>query len=205
MAVTDAWTDPSEGGSLDCDAGSTLTDAKYDGICSDLLHLGGATGTRSKNRLVQCPVCAVSGTSAAFYGTLAPFPACTAADGQSNSFYGFLTVPQDFGSLTTIGAIVIPDGTGNCYQRLQLQYGKWGTSAATAEGRSQHNPGAEAYAAVGVAQADVHVFAAASGSYSAIAAGDVVGIRWDRDASNASDTVNATCYVIGFFLEYQTA
>ena len=45
MTVNSTWTDPSEGGTMDLDVGDVLTEAVYDRILSNLVYIGGTTGT----------------------------------------------------------------------------------------------------------------------------------------------------------------
>lgn len=44
MAISDTWSDPSEGGTLDLSAGDVLTAAVWEKVMSNLLRLGGTTG-----------------------------------------------------------------------------------------------------------------------------------------------------------------
>lgn len=44
MAITSTWTDPSEEGAMDLDAGDTFTDTVYDYHCSNFRHIAGKAG-----------------------------------------------------------------------------------------------------------------------------------------------------------------
>lgn len=44
MTIGTTWTDPSEAGTIDLDAGDVLTDVVYDKILSNIAHLGGVYG-----------------------------------------------------------------------------------------------------------------------------------------------------------------
>lgn len=49
MTVTTTWTSPAEGGSLDRDSGQTIREQDWDGVLSNLNHIGGSTGVAAQS------------------------------------------------------------------------------------------------------------------------------------------------------------
>lgn len=93
----------------------------------------------------------------------------------------------------TINAIIRPDATGNVYSRLTYIAGangeQWDTHSDTIS-----------YAAISVTNDDIEIIQELTCTDAS--EGDVLHISWDRDATNASDTLSANVYHIGFYITY---
>lgn len=196
MAVTDAWTNPSEGGTLDCDVGDVLTDAKYDGLCSDLLFIGGTAGTRPKTRSVFAPPHSSTGTGvAAFQTSTTGWLAGTRmATGQDNTVYLSLPVPSDFASIVSLNLIFEAGASGNMYYSVTTHYAANGESSIVHTG---------SIAATTLAMtANVIKTLDIQSSVASLAAGDVLSIQFNRVGSSGSDTIAGVITYAGAKLEY---
>ena len=198
MAVTDAWTDPSEGGTLDLDVGDVLTDAVYDGLCSDLLHLGGTAGTRAKTRTVFAAPHAADGTGVSIpdVSTAGALAGARCADAQTNNVYTSLPVPSDFASLVSLKIIIESGGTGNMYYSIATKYAATGQSSTTHTGAVASN--AEAVTA------DVIETISISAAVASLAAGDILSVQFTRSGGDGLDTITGVVTFAGVILEYLT-
>jgi hypothetical protein len=106
--------------------------------------------------------------------------------------YGTWHVPSSFVSDLTITPVVIPYAGGNIYGRSRSYHG------ACTELSGQHYTVGSWSANAGVAYRNVcqweHPIAPS--------AGDLILLRWQRDATNPLDTVSASVHVKGWIIEY---
>ena len=107
---------------------------------------------------------------------------------------GAFAVSSDFASGMTVKGLVYANGTGNMYSRLTVEYG------AVGEDEANHTSNV-AIAPVAVTSGDICVVCTSSMTSAAV--GDVVSVRWGREAQNALDTVDTGLnYFMGFLVEY---
>ena len=106
---------------------------------------------------------------------------------------GNFIVPSDFASTMTVKAVMYTGSSGNCYGYLQAQYGAAGENYTAHSGTTGSTTAALTANQIG---------AVYELSLSSAAVGDYVFLTLQRDSSNASDTVEATIYLIGFLVSY---
>lgn len=104
-------------------------------------------------------------------------------------------LPDDWVSTTHLHAIVIPLATGNLYWRVLSEI------AAIGEAYTTELSSALAATAV-VANILKELPDCAATVLAGVAAGDYIGLCFNRAANNAFDTSEDSCYFIGFILEY---
>jgi hypothetical protein len=118
-------------------------------------------------------------------------------DSVTDNCYGTWSVPSDFSSLTKIEALVIGDGAGNMFA----------TFLSAAVGADDITNGdtdtiaAAAYTLGGSVQVQ-HLDVTAMANGLTFTAGHSVGLEINRDAANASDTVNTTVRFVGWRVTY---
>jgi len=107
--------------------------------------------------------------------------------------FGEFVVPNDFISTMIVSAIIRPQGTGNVYNSQDARIGACGQLYTT-------HPDSVALAAEAVTQNFNECVAALPAT--SVAVGDIMRLRYARDAVDALDTVGAAVDVIGFEVEY---
>lgn len=114
-------------------------------------------------------------------------------DGNTRNCAGTITVPADFVSSGVMKCHVTPISTGNLRYEVRAMYAANGQSYAT-------------HTNVGGAQTQALsngiMFELPSLSLASLAAGDVIGLRIERDGGNALDTMGTSVYCPGFLFEY---
>lgn len=111
-----------------------------------------------------------------------------------SSGFGNFIVPQDFVSGLTVAPVWFgQSGSGNIYYKSDAWYG------ALEEDYDTHST-LGSYAALAVVSEEWQAGAALS--LSSAAAGDIVSLRFYRDATNASDTYDSPLYFVGFLVSY---
>jgi len=128
-------------------------------------------------------------------GDQALFAGVIQADAVATTAYGWFKVPDDFSSGMSVAAILIHETTGskNAYVIMNVYYG----AVAEAWDTHQHSG---SYAAIAITH-KLHN-SICSTNLTNVAVGDIVHIEFDRDASNALDTVNGVTYLVGFLVTY---
>lgn len=117
----------------------------------------------------------------------------TMADGADERAYGYFYIPSDFDSGMTVKAIVLAAGTGNIYSSNFAYYG------AAGQAYNAH----EAGVSLETNALTINLTTAIQTlTLSSAAAGDYVRLVFVRRADNASDTLNAACYITGWLVEY---
>lgn len=110
-----------------------------------------------------------------------------------------ITVPDDFSSFTSIEVVWISNagGTNDMYWSLNAQYGASGEAYST----HSDSPALGTTASGGNNIINVQEPANAL-TLSSLAAGDYLGVYMTRDATNASDTLDANVWVFGMNFNY---
>ena len=114
-------------------------------------------------------------------------------DAERCTIEGFFACPEDFVSGLSVQALVIAQGTGNCYCNLTAKYGP----AADTEGAYSVSAGLSARA---VAVGDRTLLA--NIILSSLAKSQFVSLDFTRNADNAGDTVEDIVTVMGFLVSY---
>ncbi len=129
-------------------------------------------------------------------GYIGTHPAIILTDGLDVPVYGQIYAPADMLTLDDAYVIVVAAATGNMRRSVSTNWGKL-------DGSENYNTGSDSIAAGQVAVtlnrlSVIDIEAALTG----VAAGDLIGITFTREASNVNDTVNANCYYLGVLLRY---
>jgi hypothetical protein len=123
------------------------------------------------------------------------FPAVSMADGASIDVYTYLLIPSNFQTFVKAEALVVAGGTGNMRRSVDTTWGNVGTET--------YNSASDSIAAGEVAVTTNLINAVdISAAFTGVAAGDLVGIKFNRGGNHANDTVGAVCYFIGVRLQY---
>ncbi len=117
----------------------------------------------------------------------------TFLDSNNSYGYGQFIIPSDYISGMTIEAVVNPQANGNIYSKNLADYGQCGEAYAT-------HSNSIGLAAVAVTQLERECIQSIALTNAAI--WDIVSLTFQRDASNASDTINNTVYFSGWIIEY---
>lgn len=198
MTVTNSWTDPSEGGALDRDAGQVLTDAIYDGICSDLLYLGGTAGTRLSHRsLWGVPITYHNGSAYAVTEAYNATPAAELDDAVTTYARMSVYIPSDFGTLVSANVVVMGAATGTAWVLADTQYAAVGQAANTHS--STGTLGGLALTSGIQTNYDI------SSQLSGLAADDMLGVNFKREGGHASDVLAGSVWLFGLRLIYSVA
>lgn len=126
------------------------------------------------------------GSRTSIYGWYMP-------DSKTYSLYGGFYCPSDYASTMTVKAVVWPLGTGNIYCTHDAYVGANGEAA---------NTHSYSQSATAVAVTETVINEISSLSLTAIATGDYVNLKFQRQGGNASDTVNAVANFIGWLVSY---
>lgn len=110
--------------------------------------------------------------------------------------YGMFVVPEDYDSVMTVTAIVVPSASGDLYSQNYVSYGACG------EGYQTHSD-SEGPDTVAVTLNQFNCIQEIT--LSTVAVGDIVLCQFWRDATDPSDTVEAIAYVPGWKVEYVAA
>ena len=116
------------------------------------------------------------------------------ADAAIKDGYAEFKVPTDFVSGGILKAVVIPSGTGNLLHTVYAKFGSNGESCA-----------AHVLSTSETAEAVTDPYMEVLNNtltLSGIAEGDIVGGRFNRRSTHASDTINADVHFLGFIFEY---
>jgi len=122
-------------------------------------------------------------------------PAVNLPNSQISQAAAIFDVPQDFASTMTVKAVVSPELAGNVYSAIYASYGACG------EAHNTHTDTSGGYAATAITTGGWNCIN--STSLSLAAAGDIVLVRFFRDAIDALDTVNGAVWVFGAWVEYE--
>ena len=116
------------------------------------------------------------------------------ADAETDDIYWTIAIPTGFNTLQKAVVVALTAGTGNIYRSV--------TTAFAASGEA-HNTHSDAIAIAAVAAvANQMLEDDISAAFTGIAAGDYVGVMWERQAGHASDTIGTTVTVLGLLLEW---
>lgn len=120
-------------------------------------------------------------------------------DGVNAYTYSGFSVPSDFKANMTVRVVLsaVAGGGGNIYAQSETYYRQCGEIDLT----HQDNTGALAAYAV---SAPTTVDCIMSVSMTNAAVGDIVDLRFRRDATDALDTINANVYFKGWLVEYES-
>jgi len=126
------------------------------------------------------------------------YPAVLMADEQSTTVRQVFNVPNNYSSLDTAVVVVIPDASGNMRRAVSTNFG----ALCSNEDFQTHTDSiAAGQIAVDIDEIEcIDIIAALTGAVG----GDLIGIEFTRDATNASDTVDADVYYIGIYIEGTT-
>jgi len=105
-------------------------------------------------------------------------------------------IPNNFTELVRAQVMIVPGGAGNLRRTFTANWGK----VCTGENYNNHTDTIAA-GQVAVTINDINCIDV-SGALDPIAAGDLVGMTFTREASDALDTVDANCYLLGLRLQY---
>ena len=120
------------------------------------------------------------------------------ADTVLDALYFTFKVPDDYVSYTSIKLVWVSSGaSGNIYWKLKADYAAAGQSYTTHQDNPAYGVTATGGANIINEQAPPNALTMAS-----LALGDYVGVLAARDASDVSDTLNATVYVLGLLFTY---
>lgn len=166
------------------------TDADVTGANPPQAH--GASVHTDRTRKIWCPcLYATDGIAAGgigwhVYGVM--------NDAKDTHAYSSIKVPEDYVSGGSIYAVIVPKGTGNIVYTIGRH------AAADGEAYNTHSRGT-AGTIEAVTTDEIEILDDPVDAQS-IAAGDFIGIRLVRDGDNASDTVDAAVYCLGFIFVY---
>ena len=115
-------------------------------------------------------------------------------DGVLKRAHGNFTVPNDYVSGGVLTVVVIPKATGDVGNQLEFSH------AANGELCNTHTA-SNTITYEAVVDDKVEILSNTL-SFTSLATGDVVGCLFIRWGNNASDTVNAAVYCLGFIFSY---
>ena len=173
-------------------ANSVDSDQYVDGSI-DTVHIGDSQVTAAKiaNRTRKLFVPAFNWT-----GVASIYPGFTLEDGAYDTVIGSFRVPEDFVSGMTVKAIVWPwANSGNMYSRNTANYAAAGENA-------QSTPHTASVGFAAVALTAYLISEVQSLSLASAAIGDYVMLEFDRDATNALDTLSERVKLMGWIVEY---
>lgn len=119
----------------------------------------------------------------------------TLPDGKIVHCYGQFAVPQDFDSAMEVVAVVVTNVAGNCFSQLAAYYG------AIDQLNTTHSD-VPVFAAEALAAGLLREQGAAPLSLTNEANGDLVDVRFSRDAIDANDTIVGAVSFWGFVVTY---
>lgn len=130
---------------------------------------------------------------AQFHDQAESIPGLALTDGVTDYAFGYFVVPNDFVSNMVVRAIVIPNATGNVYAQNYVFFGGIGENY-------QANNTFAGFSAVAVT---INLNnAILQMNMTGAAAGDLASLFFQRQAGNASDTINDTVFIKGWLVEY---
>ena len=126
---------------------------------------------------------------------IGPYSSVMLTNNVLSTLYQTFMIPDDIFTITTAVVIVVPEGTGNIYRSVTTNFG----TPCIGEVYNVHSD-ALALAAVGIVLNQLDCIDI-SGALTGATGGDLVGMEFVRDATNALDTVDANVHYIGVYIE----
>ena len=123
------------------------------------------------------------------------YPSGLLPDAYNVTIYQSFMIPKDIVTITRAVAIIIPDGSGDLYWSCVTNFGQ----VCDNEGYQTHAD-TIALNATAVTADEIECIDISDALTDAVG-GDIVGITFTREASDALDTVNADCYYLGILIE----
>ena len=137
----------------------------------------------------------VSGTGAVLRDINVDLPAARLVNNQDDKVQFSFRLPTPSDAITKAVIVFMALATGNLYRATDVEFGAAGEAAGGASGASA------ALAVTANQYAEEDISSALSGQ--AVAAGDVVGVGWNRNATNALDTAEGDVLVFGLLIEWR--
>lgn len=170
-------------------ANADITDGRV--IISDTTHTHGASAHTDVTRELFIPITygddGISVVNTDYVGA-------KMTDNVNKNALGMFKVPVDYVSAGVLKVIVMPKGTGNISNQIEVNHAADGQMYST---HTQANT--LTYEAVTTNYVEI---LSNTLTFSALAVGDVVGCRYLRYGNFANDTVNADAYCLGFIFSY---
>lgn len=194
--TTNTWNDPSEGGALDLDVNDELSEDVWDGVCENLLYIGGSLGTAHRYRTQWLvPQTYYTGSAWATAQAYNYWPAAPLPDGTSGTFVRFSVHPDSagFDYMHDCRVFMTPANTG------VARYGvDWALSAMALQRAWNEHSGTSGWLdTTSMTAGTIYGVSITSLFTATMVAGDGLAINFKRDSSHANDTINGILYVLG--------
>lgn len=154
----------------------------------EFITVGTGLGARTRTFFIPAVGVGDDADDAAWQGFTLP-------DADTSVVYGYGSIPEDFVSTLTVRAVIIPAATGNIFGYFAANYGD---CAELWDAHDDEYNAAYQAVAVTINQRNcIMSFALANAG-----AGDMITLRFNRDAVDIADTINAAAYCPGFLVSY---